>query len=214
MLVDAPLIQAIELAVEDGAIKVPHLPAPVSGVRGCLLGVDAYLLLGLDEHEHQRRQDSGLTAICDRDSLRLLFRLPHGEAVHVADLTDTERQGLHRLPPGVAEIGSGTVIRLALPPVTIRLAIVADHNLNRGLDRASRFAPFAPRLLALTTPPNDVAYAQVEARFYEIGLATIGSDGVVMLAEPEPPKRTAGPVTWRVREEAYAAYLAAAPTCA
>jgi hypothetical protein len=207
-------MQAIEMAVTDGAITSPGLPAAVTGVRGCLLGVDAYLLLGLDEHEHQRRQDSGLTVIFDRDSLRLLSRLPHGEAVQVADLTDTERRGLRRLVPGVAEIASGTVTRLAIPPVTIKLAIVTDHNLDRGLDRASRFAPFAPRLLALTRPPDDVAYAQVEARFYGIGLAAIAADDVIMLADPEPPRRTAGPVTWRVREEAYAAYLATAAACA
>jgi hypothetical protein len=47
---------------------------------------------------------AGLTTVCDRDSLRLLSRLPHGEAVRAADLTDVER----RLPRSVAEVaGAG-----------------------------------------------------------------------------------------------------------
>lgn len=210
MPVDVPLMQAVEKAVKDGSIKIPGLPATVSAVRGCLLSVDALLLLGLDEHEHRRRRAAGLTTLCDRDSLRLLSRLPHGEAVRVGDLTDVERGGLRRLPRGVAEVSGGRLTRLAIPPVTIRLAIVTDAVLDRGLDRASRFAPFAPRLLVLTGPPDDLAYAQVEARFYGIGLAMTGADGLVMLAEPEPARRSAGPVTWQVREEAYAAFLAAA----
>jgi hypothetical protein len=210
MPVDTPLMQAIGMAVMDGSVKVAGLPAAISGVRGCLLGVDAYLLLGLDEHEHQRRREIGLTTICDRDCLRVLSYLPHGEAVPLAGLTNAERRVLPRLPPGVAEVTGGRVTRLALPPVTIRLAIVVDDVLDRGLDRASKFAPFAPRLLVLSGPTDDLAYAQVEARFYGIGLATAGAGDVVMQADPEPPRRTVGPVTWKVREEAYAAFLAAA----
>jgi hypothetical protein len=214
MPADVPLMQAVEMAVMDGSIEIPALPAMVSGVRGCLLGVDALLLLGLDEHEHRRRRAAGLTTVCDRDALRLLSHLPHGEAVRVADLTDVERGSLRRLPCGVAEVAGGRVTRLAVAPVTIRLVIVLDDVLERGLDRASRFAPFAPRLLVLTEPPNDLAFAQVEARFYGIGLALARAEGVVMLADPEPARRSAGPVTWRVREEAYAAFLAAAGECA
>jgi hypothetical protein len=141
--------------------------------------------------------------------LCLLSHLPHGEAIQVADLTALERRGLRRLPRSVAEIAGGTVTRLAIPPVTIRLVIVVDDVLDRGLDRASRFAPFAPRLLVLTRPPDDLGSAQVEAQFYGIGLAVAGIDGVVMAADPEPAKRSVGPVTWRIREEAYAAFLAA-----
>jgi hypothetical protein len=210
MPVEIPLIQALETAILDGSVKVPGLPAAVSGVRGCLLGVDAFLLVSLDEYEHQRRRAAGLTTICDGDALRLLSRLPHGEAVRVADLTETERRSLRRLPRGAAEVAGGRVTRLGLPPVTLRLAIVMDDAVDRGLDRASRFAPFAPRLLVLTGPAADPAFAEAEARFYGIGLAVAGADGVVMLADPEPPRRVMGPVTWRVREQAYGAYLAGA----
>lgn len=203
-------MQAIEMAVIGGSIKVPGLSAAVLGVRGCVLGVDTYMLIGLDEHEHQRRRAIGLTTICDSDALRLLSRLPHGEAVCATDLTEMERRGLLRLPSGAAEFSEGKVTRLALPPVTLRLAIVIDDVLDRGLDRASRFAPFAPRMLVVTGSAGDLAFAEVEARFYGIGLATAQADGVVVLADPEPPRRAAGPVTWRVREEAYAAFLAAA----
>lgn len=209
MPVDAALMQAVEIAITDGSIKIPGLPARVSGVRGCLLGVDALLLLSLDRHEHRRRRAAGLTSVCDRDSLRLLSRLPHGEAVRVADLTDLERRGLRRLPRSAADVADGRVTRLAIPPVIIRLAVVVDDVLDRGLDRASKFAPFAPRLLVLTGPTDDPAFAQAEARFYGIGLATAGADGVAMLADPEPGRRSAGPVTWRIREEAYAAFLTA-----
>jgi hypothetical protein len=203
-------VQELEMAVTDGSIKIPGLPAAVLGVRGRLLGVDAYLLMALDEHEHHRRRAAGLTTICDPAVLRLLSRLPHGEAVRAADLTETERRDLGRLPRGAASITGSTVTRLALQPVAIRLAIVTDDVVDRGLDRASRFAPFAPRLLVLTGPTDDLVFAEAEARFYGIGLAVAHADGVAMLADPEPPRRAAGPVTWRVREEAYAVFLAAA----
>jgi hypothetical protein len=210
MPVEIPSVQTLEMAVADGSIKVPGSPAAVSAVRGCLLGVDACLLVSLDDHEHQRRRAAGLTAICDADALRLLSRLPHGEAVRTVDLTEAERRGLRRLPHGAAEAAGGRVTRLALPPVTLRLAIVMDDDIGRGLDRASRFAPFAPRLLVLTGPTDDLAFAEAEARFYGIGLAAARADGVAMLVDPEPPRRAAGPVTWQVREEAYAAFLAVA----
>jgi hypothetical protein len=203
-------MQAIEMAVLDGSIKVPGMPAAVLGVRGSLLGVDTYLLMNLDEHEHQRRRATGLTTICDRDALRLLSRLPHGEAVRVTDLSEVERRGLPRLPRGAADVTAGRVTRLVLPPVTLRLAIVIDDALDRGFDRASKFAPFAPRLLVLTGPGADLAFGEVEARFYGIGLAVAGADGMIMLVDPEPPRRAAGPVTWGVREQAYAAFLATA----
>ena len=64
------------MAVTDGSIKVPGLPAAVSGVRGRLLGVDAYLLLALDEHEHQRRRTAGLTTICDPAALAAAVTAP------------------------------------------------------------------------------------------------------------------------------------------
>src|SRR5580693_5933390 len=81
MPVETPLMQAIEMAVIERSIKVPGLSAAVLGIRGCVLGVDTYMLMDLDEHEHQRRRAIGLTTICDRDVLRLLSRLPHGETV-------------------------------------------------------------------------------------------------------------------------------------
>jgi hypothetical protein len=94
------------------------------------------------------------------------------------------------------------------------LVIVIDDVPDRGLDRASMFAAFAPRLLVLTAPSDDLASIEVEARFYGIGLAVAGAEGVTMVADPEPARKSAGPVTWRVREEAYEALLATADVCA
>jgi hypothetical protein len=200
-------MRAVQTAVVNGSVTIPGAPAPASSVRACLLGVDALLFIAVDEHEHQRRRTVGMTAICDRDALWLLSRLPHGEAVRVADLTARERRGLRALPRGVVAAAAGRVTRLSTPPVIIRLAVVVDEAPDRGLDRASRFAPFAPRLLVLTRPTADLASTEVEARFYGIGLAVAGSDGVITMAEPEPARRSTGPVTWRVREQAYAAFL-------
>jgi hypothetical protein len=201
------------MAVQNGNVKVPGLPAAFSPVRGRLLGVDALLLLEVDEDEHRRRSALGLTTALDRESLCLLSRLPHGDAVRVIDLTDLERRALRRIPHGVAELVGGRVTRLAIPPVTIRLVIVIDDVPDRGLDRASMFAAFAPRLLVLTEPSDDLANVEVEARFYGIGLAVGGPDGVAVVADPEPARRSVGPVTWRVREEAYEAFLASAAAC-
>jgi hypothetical protein len=209
-MVTGALMQTIEAAAVAGAIEIPGPPpTATSGIHSHLLGEEVYLLFDLDEREHQRRRACGLTAIDDRESLHLLSSLPQGEAVQVADLGDAERGRIRRLPPGAAEVSGGLVTRLAVPPVTLRLAIVADDDAGRGLDRASRFAPFSSRLLVLTEATDNLPKVEVEARFYGIGLVAMANADVVVLVNPAPPKRTVGPVSWRVREQAYAAYCAA-----
>ena len=214
MRVGTALMQAVQVAAVNGSIRVPGAPGPAPTVHASLLGVDALLFLAVDEHEHERRRSAGMTAVFDKDSLWLLSRLPHGEAVCVADLTDRERRGLRGLPRGVAIVAGGEVTRLSIPPVSIRLAVVTDDVPDRGLDRASKFAPFAPRMLVLPGPTDDLASTEVEARFYGIGLAVAGSDSVITMADPEPARRSIGPVTWRVREQAYAAFLETVGECA
>jgi hypothetical protein len=173
-----------------------------------ILGVDASLLLKIHEQEHNRRRACGLTEISDRDSLRLLSDLPHGEPVRIADLNDRERTCLQHLPEGTVIIEGGLLTRLALPPVRIQLAVVSDKDPDRGLDRASKFAPFSPRFLVLTRVPDDLAGVEVEARFYGIGLAVVERDALHMVTEPQVVRHRIGPVTWRICEEAYASYLA------
>jgi len=192
-----------------GACGSGQACAAPSWIPGRILGVDAWLLLDLDEAEHRRRRERGLGSVISREFLRLLSDLPHGEAVRVVDLTSPERRCLGRLPCGVVDAAGGWVTRLALPPVTIDLAIVTGNDPDRGLDSASRFAPFARRLLVLTRPPRDLPNVEAEARFYGIGLAIADEAEGVIVVHPEPLSTAIGPVTWRVSEEAYAAYLTA-----
>jgi len=186
------------------AAMSPGLAVPVQ-----IQGVEACLLLDLDECEHRRRRACGLVSITARESLRLLANLPHAEQVRILDLSVAERRLLRSMPSGAVEVSGKWVTRLIRPAVALGLFVVADDDPERGLDLASTFAPFAPRILALTRRPSDLSTVEIEARFYGIGLSIVDRDSVQTLVEPEPLIRTAGPVTWRVREEAYAAYLKA-----
>jgi hypothetical protein len=171
-----------------------------------LLGEDVWHAVELDAEEQDRRASCGLGAITDPSDLRTLCSLPWRETVPLADLPIRHRQRLATMPAGVIQLQGGRVTRLARPPAALRGALVSDTSWSRGLDRASAFAPFCPRVLLLTGRPTDLDDAMAEATFYGIGLAVAAAGGgYEFRVLPDPAAARSGPVSWRLREQAFAA---------
>jgi hypothetical protein len=174
-----------------------------------LLGVNVRVLLDVDHLEHERRQAAGLGALTSRPALRVLCTLPAGERVRVADLTPPELRQIAALPPGAVDRDHGGVTRCAVPVVSLRCVVVIDRNWHRGLDRASTFAPFTSRILALPTAPRSLEPLVLEANFYGIGVVVTSPARTAVVAAPAAFRPSVlGPVAWRLREEAYAMLLA------
>lgn len=171
----------------------------------------ADLAMVVDAEEHQRRMLAEAGAIGDdREAFITLCTLPQNEPIRLADLDHHDRGILKRLPRGFVDIQDGTVKRLARPAVHSVLAVVYDDQWERGLNRASSFAPFGTRVLALTTTEgNDLELAATEASLYGIGLVVVHTDeqdDQRVAPQLWVETRPGGPVGWRFQDQAYTAW--------
>ena len=182
---------------------------------GALMGQDAWLLIDSDSDELARREHSGTPTLTDRALLRVLCDLPHNERIPSGSLGPTDLQILADAPPGVVAVEGTWVMRLAAPPVSVLAAAVVDDHWDRGLDRASVYAGFCPRVLTLIRKHSSEVdtLALSEAGFYGVGVvdATNPHD-VNVLVDPDCSPKRFGPVSWRLREQAYAATALGAVT--
>lgn len=168
----------------------------------------ATLSVRVDPVEHQRRQLVGLGGIGSPAVLDLLMQLPVGLPVPVGVLQDRDRRCLRRLQPGIVELTSGEVTRLAVKPTVVELATVEGRVNQRTIGLASGFAPFCSR--AILTPVRPSAARLAEADFWGIGVI-LERDGVrETLFEPEPWRPMRHTVAgWLFTEQVYRAVLAA-----
>ena len=198
--VSPDVVKDVAFAVYSGlgATDCQNFPVWVQGIR-------AVLLVRLDTDECDRRVAAGLSAITSPDVLRLLLRLPLGEPVPRAALTAAECSALRAVPQGVVSFDGSYVIRRAVPPLEVALALVPAGSWRSGLERAGRFAPFCPRGVVLRQPPRDLDDLHMEAGFYGIGVIVASSDaGSEVLVEPARFSRNRLTVAgWRFLEEVY-----------
>ncbi|QKW32674.1 hypothetical protein HUT06_00340 [Actinomadura sp. NAK00032] len=156
------------LAAMPGLGRRESCPAG-SSARVSLLGAQAtvaYTMLAEDE----RRRAAGLGPITSPDALRPLLGLPVGERVAMSALTPTERSDLASLPAGAVEIGEDFVVRRAVAPLRVDLAVVPARRWRTGLEQAGRFAPFCARAMLLPTLPRDHELMCLDAAYYGIGV--------------------------------------------
>jgi hypothetical protein len=170
-------------------------------------GATAHALIRIDHVEHQRRATCGLGAL-DRNTVNVMFSLPHGYWVRWDDLNASLAGHLTPLVEGAVEFSDYGVRRLAVPPVVVELAVVTGLPWRRGLRAAGSFAPFCQRVLLLGQNrrlPKDKLW---EADYWGIGVWQEGADGVEELVAPAPwRQRYATPAGWEFRERAYDAWL-------
>lgn len=185
-----------------------YQPAPIADdvevARVRLFQASAWMLYRPDLVEHERRQRCSVGALCDIGLLDALMDLPARLPVGLQTLSKTERRRVRRLDAGIVEWADASVTRLAVPPLTPLLAVVTSNDWQRGLERASRFARYCPRVLVTRSFPPEPDLALSEASWYGIGVV-VGEPGALeTVVEPEPVEDWhPTPAWWQFCEKVY-----------
>ncbi|MER7709085.1 hypothetical protein ABTX83_00745 [Streptomyces werraensis] len=169
-----------------------------------LQGVEALFFYRLDSAEHARRRHAAAARLDRMAALETLLALPVGIPVPLALLDAGQRRAVRALPAGCADRDRTSVIRRAVRPARIDLAVVRATGWRQGLRDAGRFAPFCRRAMLLTRRPAHLDEALAEADFYGIGVFLATGDGAEMVLEPAPyrPLRHTA-AAWCIVEELY-----------
>lgn len=190
--------------------EVASVVSAGAGFVGCrstvwVQGTWTVLSFRLDKDESDRRRAAGLGAITSPDILNFLLGLPTGKPVALEALTPAERSMLRTVPQGTILVNAGMVIRQAVPPLGVEMAMVPARSWRKGLERAGRFAPFCSRAMVLRTPPRDLDALRLEAGFYGIGVivAAGGAEPDVLVAPARFRRNRFTAAGWRFLEEVY-----------
>jgi len=182
---------------------------PTGGLRRAAMSIfrtETLVSYRLDESEHARRTAVGAGELPSADVLELLLGLPTGMPVPVSSLTRRERWALDSAPHGFVVLHDGQVVRHAVVPVSVELALFGARTWQRGLEVAGRFAPFCARAMVLADYPRDLEQLQVQADFYGVGVIVSTERLTEVLVEPAPFRRirftSAG---WQFLERVYRA---------
>jgi hypothetical protein len=193
-----------DLSVHAAAAAV--IPAEAVLARLDVLGSKTLLFHRYDQVEHARRRTAGAAPLDRIGALQTLMGLPIDEPVALADLETAVRARVRRLPVGAADITREQVVRRAVRPLSLDLAVVGSRaaDWRSGLERASRFAPFCPRALVLDRPGGERDEVLMQAAFYGIGVLWDAVDGLELVLAPRPyrPQRHT-PAAWHFTEELY-----------
>ncbi|WNO70158.1 hypothetical protein [Streptomyces sp. AM8-1-1] len=169
------------------------------------MGSQALIFYRPDDRECARRMSTSAGRLDNIGVLQTLLELPVGLPVERTTLPQRLQAGIRRLPVGAADLDRSQVVRRAVRPLAVDLAVVraATAGWRDGLRRASRFAPFCRRALFLDAFPAAREDLLMEAAFYGVGvLVRTGTEGTVMALEPRlyrPQRHT--PAAWCFTEE-------------
>lgn len=202
------------------AVRAAKSTVTTSEMRGDLCGAEAGivtmygsragLVYDLDEVEAHRRASFAEPAqVPSLPLLDTLMSLPVDQEVVLEDLTDRQRQLLQRAPAGAVEVGRKHVVRRAVAPISVRLALVAANDWASGLKRADRFGPFCARAVLLPRMPDDSTDLMMNAAFYGTGVCVLVDRALHMVVEPRQyVRRRHTPSHWRFAEDAYSQLMA------
>ncbi|MFI5756815.1 hypothetical protein [Streptomyces sp. NPDC051569] len=169
-----------------------------------LLGSDALVFYRFDSTEHTRRQRAGIDALTGIGPLETLLTLPVDLPVPLDSLSAGDRAAVRRLPAGSADRDRYEVTRHAVRPLHVDLAVVIAEQPRRGLEAATRFAPFCSRAVLLRRPALRMDDFLNEASFYGVGVLLDSPSGIEMVLHPRayrPKRHTAA--AWNFTEELY-----------
>jgi hypothetical protein len=212
-----------------------HLAAAAGAVAGLptgdqwpvhINGTDVWLSVEPDTAEIERRWRHGAQGeVLDRDLIRALDRLPYRLPCRHVDLSAADARLLERAPSWVVTHDNAVAIRRARPALRVLAALVLDDHWSRGLDRASSFAAFCPRVLVLTgkaPTPSEIDLG--EADLYGIGIIDARRSDYAgqtkqtgqtdkmgwprLLLRPDMSPRPFGPATWGFAEKVFTAHVA------
>ncbi|WP_157440396.1 hypothetical protein [Actinokineospora inagensis] len=140
------------------------------------------------------------------DVLNCLMGLPVGLPVATADLTERERVAVREAPAHAVEVHQGGVVRHAVAPVAVELALIAARDWRVGLRSAGAFAPFCARAVLLTTLPSDEDELREQALRFGVGVFTSIASEQAVFSEPRPyARRRHTAAQWKFAEDVYSA---------
>ena len=151
-----------------------------------LLGTQVVLAYRVDAAEMHRRCSVGCSSIQSSDQLETLMSLPIGLPVPVHALMPREQRQIDRLCKGAVSRDGDHVIRRAVSPLRVDLAVVPAKTWRSGLELAGRFAPFAARMMWLSRMPADQDDMRAAVRQFGIGVAVDVDGGAEVILDPAP----------------------------
>lgn len=167
-----------------------------------VLGMQALVAYQVDERERRRRALARAQSLLRPEVLELLMSLPLDEPVPLASLTSAEQRTLARVPQGAVSQQEGVVVRHAVQPIRVDLALVPCRGWESALERVGRFAPFCARVILVNGPLRRRQEAMLQTDFYGIGLLIARGDGVEVLVPPRPfVRKRFTAASWRFLEE-------------
>ncbi|REK89460.1 hypothetical protein DY245_15570 [Streptomyces inhibens] len=196
--------RAADASVRSAASVV--LPHDAHSVSLSVKGVQTLLFYRLDQQEHARRRNGQAAFLAQIGALETLLQLPVNEPVELDAMGRAQRAAVDRLPVGAVDTREGSVIRRAVRPLTVDLAVVRARSAawRHGLAQAGQFAPFCARALLLDGPMTEVDETMMQASFYGIGILLPDASGLRMAVQPQPyrPQRHTA-AAWCFTEELY-----------
>lgn len=197
----------------DASVRAASSSLLTAGAQAAeldVLGVNALLYVQWDAAERQRREQSGAGPLDRMSVLNTLHGLPAGCLIPLDAMSRTERHALRRLPRGAVQRVGEDIVRLAVRPLRLDLAVVRATGWRRGLEMAGRFAPFGRRALLLDRRPANAEEMFLEAAFYGIGILINDADGLELAVAPReyrPVRHTVA--AWYFEEQLYRRLTAA-----
>lgn len=167
-----------------------------------LLGLDVQLEYIPVGDEVDRRAESGLGAICDRELLSVLFALPADLPVPRRSLTDRQLRLLRRSPDGAADITRSEVTRRVVPTLRVRHVTFDARPTVANLRKLSTFGPFTSRTLRATAA--DVGDAAI-SEAGRLGITIAAADGRTICDGARFTVHRHTAATWLFLEQAAAA---------
>jgi hypothetical protein len=198
----AGLVEAVRAATNlscaPGLVGSDRLTGAVVRLFGSTSGV----VYGSEDGEVARRAKEQPESVTRLDVLKVLMGLPLGESVPEENLSRADRALLRRAPQGAVERDGVWVVRRAMAPISVRLAVVASRDWRVGLKAAGQFAPYCARSVLLPSRPEDWEQVSMRAAFFGVGVMVPSAGTITTLVEPEPyVRRRHTPAHWWFAEE-------------
>ncbi|MCX4587032.1 hypothetical protein [Streptomyces sp. NBC_01481] len=162
------------------------------------------------EDEARRRSEVGLGAVDSRSLLRLLYELPVGIPVPLRAFDTYDLRALREAPRGVVDLDEArdVVVRRVAPVARVELVLLHGHVGDEVVGLASQFGPFCARgaVIPEAVPGEDADFdlLLLKARFYGVGVALDGRQGLRWLMKParfRPQRHSAA--QWLLHEQAW-----------
>ena len=177
--------------------------------RGAVTGAaHADALVAVDEPEHLRRTDHGLTAIRSLVTLDALLSIPWASPVRVDSLNPTIADRLVRAGDGAVEVDGAWVTRLLRPALRVASVLVVARGWRSGVRRSMGYAGLAQRIVVLDRCPAAQSLVASEADVVGVGVWFYeGSELRELVPPPAFQRRHWKAASWSFTERAYLAWL-------